>query len=221
MKKRPIVIRTMLRRIERAVAPYPKAAMFALAELGHRSAFEQLAACILSIRTRDEVALPASLALFELGRTPAEIARRSTRTIDAAIRTVTYHGAKAAQIRAIARRIVDEHDGELPCDDALFLSFAGVGPKCANLVLGIACGFPRISVDVHVDRVTRRWGYVTTTRPEKTLEALTEKLPEQHWIDLNRLLVPFGKHVCSGLRPHCSTCPVLDMCRQVGVVDPR
>src|SRR5688500_3997912 len=107
----------MLRRIERAVAPYPKAAMFALAELGHSSAFEQLAACILSIRTYDAVSLPAALALSELGRTPAEIARRSARTIDAAIRTVTYHAAKAAQIRAIARRVVDEHDGRLPCDE--------------------------------------------------------------------------------------------------------
>ena len=220
-RKRPFAIATMLARIERAVEPFPKAAMFELVERGHASAFEQLVACILSIRTYDEVSLPAALALFELGRTPAEIAAASVGSIDAAIRTVTFHRAKAPQIRAIAQRIVEEHAGTLPCDEELLLSFPGVGPKCANLVLGIACGVARISVDVHVDRVTNRWGYVAAPTPQKTLAELAAKLPERHWVDLNRLLVPFGKHVCTGTRPRCSTCPVLAWCRQVGVVDPR
>jgi endonuclease-3 len=51
--------------------------------------------------------------------------------------------------------------------------------------------------------------------------ALEATLPKEHWIDINRLLVPFGKHICTGLRPRCSTCPVLDMCRQVGVTEHR
>jgi endonuclease-3 len=62
---------------------------------------------------------------------------------------------------------------------------------------------------------------VKASTPEKTLAALEAKLPRGHWIDINRLLVPFGKHICTGTRPHCSTCPVLDMCEQVGVTDPR
>ena len=97
------------------------------------------------------------------------------------------------------------------------LSFEGVGPKCANLVLGIACGQPFIGVDIHVHRVTNRWGYVASPTPEKTMQALTEKLPRRYWIEINRLLVPFGKHICTGKLPRCSTCPVLDMCQQVGV----
>ena len=103
----------------------------------------------------------------------------------------------------------------------MLLSFAGVGPKCANLVLGVACGTPVISVDIHVHRVTGRWGYVRASTPEKTLVALETTLPQQYWIDINRLLVPFGKHICTGNRPKCSTCPVLDMCRQVGVDEHR
>lgn len=103
----------------------------------------------------------------------------------------------------------------------MLLSFAGIGPKCANLVLGVACGTPGISVDIHVHRVTNRWGYVQSSTPEKTLTVLEATLPEQHWIDINRLLVPFGKHICTGTRPHCSTCPVLDMCRQVDVTSYR
>jgi endonuclease-3 len=62
---------------------------------------------------------------------------------------------------------------------------------------------------------------VSAPTPEKTLLALEATLPEQYWIDINRLLVPFGKHICTGNRPRCSTCPVLDMCQQVGVTGHR
>ena len=99
--------------------------------------------------------------------------------------------------------------------------FAGVGPKCAHLVTGVACQQPFISVDIHVHRVTNRWGYVQANTPEKTALALEQTLPRRYWIDINRLLVPFGKHICTGRLPHCSTCPLLDMCRQVGVTSHR
>ncbi|HXT49180.1 MAG TPA: hypothetical protein VN717_11120, partial [Gemmatimonadaceae bacterium] len=95
------------------------------------------------------------------------------------------------------------------------------GPKCANLALGVACGETRISVDVHVHRVTNRWGVVRTRTPEATMEALERILPKRYWIEINRLLVPFGKHVCTGRAPKCSTCPVLAYCRQVGVTTHR
>ncbi|HKY04055.1 MAG TPA: endonuclease III, partial [Blastocatellia bacterium] len=90
-------------------------------------------------------------------------------------------------------------------------------PKCANLVLGIACHQPQIGVDVHVHRVTNRWGYVQAPTPERTMQALREKLPRKYWVEINRLLVPFGKHIYKGRLPLCSTCPVEDMCQQVGV----
>ena len=141
--------------------------------------------------------------------TPAEI--------DPLINTSTFHERKAAQIHVIAKRVMDEYDGEMPCDEEVLRSFSGVGPKCAHLVLGIACKQPFISVDIHVHRVTNRWGYVKASTPEKTMDALAAKLPEKYWIDINRLLVPFGKHICTGTLPKCSTCPVLDMCQQVGV----
>jgi endonuclease-3 len=76
-------------------------------------------------------------------------------------------------------------------------------------------------VDVHVHRITNRWGYVATNSPEATMRALAKTLPEAYWIEINRLLVPFGKHICTGSRPHCSTCPLLAICQQVGVTAPR
>jgi endonuclease-3 len=217
MAKKPFDIGLAVRRIRAAVKPWPKAALFELAENDFTSTFEQLVACIISIRTYDEVTLPVSRKLFERARTPAEISKLSYEELDALISPSTFHERKASQILAIARRVIDEYDGNIPCDAEILMSFSGVGPKCAHLVLGIACGEPFISVDVHVHRVTNRWGYVKTSTPEKTMVALGEKLPRRYWIEINRLLVPFGKHICTGNLPHCSTCPVLEMCQQVGV----
>jgi endonuclease-3 len=172
---------------------------------------------MISIRTYDEVTIPVARKLFERARTPEEVSRLSADKIDDLIHQSTFHERKAVQIRDLARRVVDEYAGELPCDPEILQSFSGVGPKCAHLVLGIACGEPLISVDIHVHRVTNRWGFVSAPTPEKTMVALEKKLPRRYWVDINRLLVPFGKHICTGNLPHCTTCPVLDMCQQVGV----
>ena len=217
MKKKPFDIDLALDLINTAVQPWPKAAMFELAEDGFISPFEQLVACMISIRTYDEATLPTARRLFERARTPLQVSQLTTEEIDGLIRTCTFHERKAAQIHGIAQRILDEHEGNLPCDSEVLQSFPGVGPKCAHLVMGIACNQPFISVDIHVHRVTNRWGYVQALTPEKTMRALEAKLPRKHWIGINRLLVPFGKHICTGNLPKCSTCPVLDMCQQVGV----
>ncbi|HEX8701388.1 MAG TPA: endonuclease III [Myxococcaceae bacterium] len=219
--KQPFDIDEVLRRIRGTVQEFADAAMFALAAKGHDTLFEQLVACILSIRTRDEVSLPTSLALLARARTPEAMSQLTPEQIDALIHPVTFHEPKAKQIHAIAVRTVKEFNGQLPCEAQVLQSFKGVGPKCAHLALGIACGHQAISVDIHVHRVTNRWGYVRARTPELTLAALEACLPRSYWVELNRLLVPFGKHVCTGTRPKCSTCPVLSMCRQVGVQHPR
>jgi endonuclease-3 len=221
MTKQPFDIDKALKAIEQAVRPWPKAAMFELAEAGFDSPFEQLAACIVSIRTYDEVTVPTARKLFEQARTPAQVSSLSASKIDELIHACSFHERKAQQILDIARAVQQDFGGKLPCNAQVMQSFAGVGPKCAHLVLGVACKEPFISVDVHVHRVTNRWGYVHAGTPEGTMRELERVLPRRHWIDINRLLVPFGKHICTGKLPKCSTCPVLDMCQQVGVTTHR
>ncbi len=215
--KRPFDVDVAMPLIEEAVRPYPPAALFELAEEGHRSAFEQLVACIISIRTRDEMMITIARSLFAQAPTPAAIAALPLDDLDLLIGQSSFHASKARQIQSIARLVDRDHGGVLPCDRDLLLSFPGVGPKCANLVLGIACNQPRVGVDAHVHRITNRWGYVSTQTPEATMDALEATLPRRYWVEINRLLVPFGKHVCIGTVPRCSTCPVLDMCQQRGV----
>jgi endonuclease-3 len=220
-QKRPFDIDAVMDRVRDAVKPYPKAVLHELKELGNASLFEQVVACIISIRTLEEVTMPASKRLFAVARTPAEMLRLAPQQVDALIHPATFHERKAQQILAIAERAIAEYDGDLPCDDEVIRSFAGVGPKCANLALGIACDLPRISVDIHVHRVTNRWGYVHASTPERTLGELEQVLPAPYWVEINALLVPFGKYLCTGARPKCSTCPVLEYCRQVGVTTHR
>lgn len=219
--KKPIDIAEAFKRIRKAVKSFPKAALFELYDDGYKSPFEQLLACIISIRTRDEVTVVCARRLFEKARTPQEILTLTEDDINSLINSSSFYKAKAKQFINIAELAITKYNGELPCDFAILTSIKGVGPKCANLVLGISCNEYKIGVDIHVHRVTNRWGYVETSTPEKTLVKLESCLPKKYWIEINRLLVPFGKHICTGMLPKCSVCPVQDMCEQVGVTNHR
>ncbi|MGN6163520.1 MAG: endonuclease III domain-containing protein [Flavisolibacter sp.] len=215
--KLPFNLNMVLKRIEKAIAAYPKAAMFELYERGYTSLFEQLISCIVSIRTLDETTIPLSEKLFAIAKTPEALQKLSPKELETLLHGSQYPGQKAYTLLGIAKTAVEEYGGNLPADYEKLTALKGVGPKCANLALGVASGQPGISVDVHVHRVTNRWGFVQTNTPEQTMQALEKKVPKKKWIDINRLLMPFGKHICTGKLPHCSSCPVLEYCRQVGV----
>ena len=221
MTKRPFDVDEAFALLREAVKPFPKAEMFALRDDGFTTVFEQLVACVLSIRTRDEQSGPAARRLFALARSPQALAALTPQGIEAAITNVAFAPAKAVQIRDIARRTVEEFGGALPADFAILTSLKGIGPKCANLTLGVSNGIPAIAVDIHVHRITNRWGVAAAPAPEATLAQLERWLPKPYWVEINERLVPFGKHVCTGRAPKCSTCPLLEMCAQVGVTEHR
>ncbi|HEY0008320.1 MAG TPA: hypothetical protein VGB55_06330 [Tepidisphaeraceae bacterium] len=207
-----------------ATLPQQQAAMFMLADEGYESVFEQVVMAIISVRTIEQVTLPASRRLLNAAKTPAAMADLDEAEITRLIEPATFAGAKARDIRAIAVAVRDQHNGVLPCDVNVLQTFRGVGPKVANLAVAAskACGEPAgIPVDIHVHRVANRWGVIRTKTPEKSQFALEAILPRTEWAEINRLLVPFGKYVCTGTRPKCSTCPLRPMCQQVGVENPR
>jgi endonuclease-3 len=212
-------IGTMLRHIEKAIAPFPKAAMFGLADEGYRSLFQQLVSCIISVRSLDETTYPLSRKLFAKAKTPDKMMRLSMADIAGILHGTSFPGQKAETILRIAKSATEFPGHELPADFDILTSIKGVGPKCANLALGVAGGQQRISVDVHVHRVVNRWGLVTTRTPAQTLSRLEEIVSKKYWTDINRLLMPFGKHICTSRLPHCSTCPVLRWCKRTGVTN--
>jgi len=220
-EKEPLNIDEVFRRLRRAVKEYPKAAMFDLRDQGYDTPFEQLVGSLISARTRDETTITVCLRLFAEARTPEEMGRLSEAKLTSLLRGAAFAEVKARDILEISHRIVEEYDGRVPDTLEGLTSFRGVGPKIAALTLAVGFGQPAIAVDIHVHRITNRWGYVATKTPEKTAAALAEILPEKYWIEINERLVPFGKWVCTLARPRCSTCLLLSMCRQVGVENPR
>lgn len=219
--KEPFDFDEAFRRLRAAVAGVPKAAMFELRDRGYGSLFEQLVASLISARTRDETTIPVCLRLFAVARTAAEMAALDEPRLVRLLHGATFPEPKARDILALSRQIAGELGGVVPETPEGLMAFRGVGPKIAALALGVALGQPHIAVDIHVHRVTNRWGILATSTPERTQAALAALLPEQYRVEINERLVPFGKHVCTGERPRCSQCPLLSMCRQVGVTTHR
>ncbi len=207
----------MLNRIREATEELPKAMLFELRDLGCDSLFEQACASIVSVRTFDEVSLPASLRLLKKAQNAFEMNRLTENEICDLIRPASFSREKAKAIKAIAVIAVEQFDGELPADYETLAALPGLGPKSANLVLGIGGKVPALGVDTHVHRITNRWGYIKTGRAEQTLLALANKLPKKYWIEIIELLVPFGNYICKKERPSCSICPVLQFCERNGV----
>ncbi|WP_247872976.1 endonuclease III [Azospirillum sp. TSH64] len=211
----------VFRRLRVAVAPYPKAAMFELRDRGYATPFQQLVASLISARTRDETSLEVAERLFAVADTPAAMAAQPEERLVQLLHGATFPEPKARDIRALSRRIVEELGGEVPDTPDGLMRFHGVGPKIAALTLAVGFGIPALAVDIHVHRIANRWGYVQARNPEKTMAALLAVLPKRYWVEINERLVPFGKWVCTGERPRCSTCPLLSMCARVGVTESR
>jgi endonuclease-3 len=186
-----------------------------------RDPFRLLVACVISLRTKDEVTAASSARLFERAATPAALAALPEPEIARLIFPAGFYNTKARQLREIARRIVRGHEGAVPASLDALLAFPGVGRKTANLVLGLGFGIPAICVDTHVHRISNRLGLVRARTPEQTEHALAAVLPRRWWIDINDLLVTFGQHVCHPTSPHCSRCPLASRCQRVGVTRSR
>jgi endonuclease-3 len=219
--KEALDIDAVFRRLRQAVAGLPKAAMFDLRDRGYSSPFEQLVGSLISARTRDETTVEVCLRLFAVARTPASMAALDVPTLVRLLQGASFPEPKARDLIALSKQIIEEHGGVVPDTMEELMAFRGVGPKIAALTLAVGFGRAAIPVDIHVHRVTNRWGYVATATPEQTMAALAAKLPQRYWIEINERLVPFGKSVCTGVRPGCSACPLLSMCRQVGVAAHR
>lgn len=215
--REPFDIHEVFRRLRVACARLPKAAMFQLRDEGYHTPYEQLVASLISARTLDETTIPVCHRLFARARTPAAMTALDEAELVALLRGATFPEPKARDILTLSRIILERHGGEVPDTLQGLTAFRGVGPKVAALTLAVGFNKPAICVDIHVHRVTNRWGYVAEPTPERTMAALASKLPQQYWIEINERLVPFGKHICIGPRPRCPVCPLLSMCRQVGV----
>jgi len=179
--------------------------------------FRILIACLLSLRTKDQTTTEASQRLFALADTPKRMGKLPLKKIERAIYPVGFYKTKAKQILSICQSLLENFEGCVPDTIDELLTLKGVGRKTANLVVTVGYSKPGICVDIHVHRISNRWGYIQTKTPEESEQALRNKLPKKYWIQFNDWLVPYGQHLCRPVSPFCSQCPISEYCERVGV----
>lgn len=210
-------ITAALRIVKREIRQWEEPVLGVVARESNRDPFRILISCLLSLRTKDKTTGEASTRLYALAHQPATMLTLPLRQIEQAIYPVCFYRTKAKSIHAICHRLLNVYGGAVPDSIEELVTLSGVGRKTANLVVTVAFGKPGICVDIHVHRISNRWGYVKTETPEETEVALRNKLPKQHWITFNDLLVPYGQHLCQPVSPFCSQCKLTEYCDRVGV----
>jgi endonuclease-3 len=181
-------------------------------ELDYRTPFELLVAVVLSAQATDKGVNRATARLFPVAHTPQAILALGEDGLKTYINSIGLYNAKAKNIIALCRILLDEHDGEVPRDRAALEALPGVGRKTANVVLNTAFGEPLIAVDTHIFRVANRTGLA----PGKTVREVEDRLarvtPPEFLKDAHHWLILHGRYVCKARKPDCPTCIIADLC---------
>ena len=204
-----------LKKLKKAVRKFRTPSVTVIAK--KNDPFAVLVSCIISLRTRDEVTELASARLFALAKLPAELLELSNAKIEKAIYPAAFYRNKTKSLKELCQVLVKEYSGKVPDKLEELLKLKGVGRKTANLTLILGHNKPGICVDIHVHRISNRWGYVKTKSPDETEMVLREILPKRFWKGFNDLLVSFGQNLCKPVSPFCSSCPIEDQCPKIGV----
>ncbi|MEK9629660.1 MAG: endonuclease III [Nitrospinota bacterium] len=214
-KKIDFNIAEVVRELKKAVKGFRTPSVTVIAR--KNDPFAVLVSCIISLRTRDDVTEPASARLFDLAKSPAELVKLSNAKIEKAIYPAAFFRNKAKSLKELCKTLVNEYEGKVPDTLEELLKLKGVGRKTANLTLILGHDKPGICVDIHVHRISNRWGYVKTKSPDETERVLRDILPKQYWKGYNDLLVSFGQNLCKPVSPFCTNCPVEKHCPKIGV----
>jgi len=204
------------RRTGRILAALRTAYPAAHCELEHRSPFELLVATILSAQCTDARVNLVTPALFHRFPTPAALAAARQEAVEALIRSTGFFRNKAKNLIAMARALVERHDGRVPKDMEALRVLPGVGRKTAHVVLGNAWGINAgITVDTHVARLSGLLRLTREKTPEKIEQALMPLVPREDWTLVSHLLIWHGRRVCIARRPRCGECVLAKDCPSV------
>lgn len=212
--KPPLAIRRQAARVlEHLAERYPDARC----ALTHQDPLQLLVATILSAQCTDVRVNQVTPALFARFPDAKAFAAAKRRDIERLIKPTGFFRAKAKNIQACCKLIVERHGGRVPGTLEELVQLPGVGRKTANVVLGDAFGVPGITVDTHVGRLSRRLGLTTHTDPEKVERDLMALVPEPEWTIFSHRTIFHGRQVCHARKPDCDRCNMTDFCPRVGV----
>jgi endonuclease-3 len=182
-------------------------------ELEYASPFELLVAVVLSAQATDVGVNKATRRLFPVANTPQAMLELGEAALKRHISTIGLFNAKAANVIALSRRLLDLHDGEVPRTREALEALPGVGRKTANVVLNVAFGEPTIAVDTHLFRVSNRTGLASGKDVRAVEGALLKRVPPRWRQHAHHWLILHGRYVCKARKPDCPNCVVRDLCR--------
>ncbi len=176
--------------------------------LDHADAFQLLVAVVLSAQTTDKKVNEVTPALFAVAGTPEAMADREINEVQTLIRQIGLAPQKAKALVGLARRLLEEHRGEVPADFEALIQLPGVGRKTANVVMAQAFGEPAFPVDTHIQRLAGRWGLSLARTPDQTETDLKKVFPRDAWAKLHLQIIYFGREHCPALYHDLTGCPI-------------
>jgi endonuclease III len=201
------------RRIGRELAAlYPDAHT----ELNFTSPLELLVATILSAQTTDKRVNLVTPVLFARYRTAADYAAADRGEMEKIIQSTGFFRAKTTSLIGLGQGLCERFGGEVPRRLRDLVTLPGVGRKTANVVLGNAFGVPGITVDTHFARLSRRFGWTTSTEPDKIEQEVGALFPRREWTYLSHCLIWHGRRICHSRRPACGACTLASLCPSYG-----
>ena len=189
-----------------AADPHPET------ELAFRNPFTLVVAVALSAQATDVSVNKATAALFEDVDTPDKMVALGEEGLKHHIRTIGLYNAKAKNVIALSRMLIDEFGGEVPADRAALERLPGVGRKTANVVMNVAFGAETFAVDTHIFRVGNRTGLAPGKTPLAVELVLDRVTPQPFRLHAHHWLILHGRYICKARRPECWRCPVADLC---------
>jgi endonuclease-3 len=192
-------------------------------ELDFRNPLELMVAVVLSAQCTDKRINQITPALFKKYRHPIDYAKAPLAEIEEFIFSAGFYHSKARHLKGLGRKLVEEYDSVVPSTIEELITLPGVGRKTANVVLGHAFGIPGITVDTHFGRLSRRFGWTTSTDPVKVEHEVGELIPQKEWTNLSQRMIWHGRRVCHSRKPACGACPLAKQCPSFGIgeTDPK
>lgn len=181
-------------------------------ELNYVNAYTLLVAVVLSAQATDAGVNEATKALFETVTTPAQMLKLGEAGLKQHIKTIGLFNAKAKNVIALSKILLEQHDGQVPRDRDALQALPGVGRKTANVVLNVLWGEPTIAVDTHIFRVANRTGLAKGKTPLAVELALEKAVPKQFVQHAHHWLILHGRYICKARKPDCWRCIVADLC---------
>jgi endonuclease III len=186
-------------------------------ELDFTSPLQLLVATILSAQCTDRRVNLVTPTLFAKYPTAADYAAPDRAEIETIIMSTGFFRAKTTSIIGMAQAVCERFGGEVPGRLKDLVTLPGVGRKTANVVLGNAFGVPGITVDTHVGRLTRRFGWTTEVDPVKVETDIAALIPRREWTLLSHRVIWHGRRVCHSRKPACGACALAPLCPSFGL----